>query len=145
MRSNWIKRYLFITSSVFVASIENGTSKMQKRCSHKKIIVRRWCNQGPMLCSQFSAIFDNFRRKNWRFSQKPMLWSNFCIFSFILSQKCQFFRWIFRRKYLKNHNIGPWFTNFLAEEARPQFCRPTISCNPNLVVGQENHFTCKKP
>jgi hypothetical protein len=22
-------------------------------------------------------------------------------------KKCQFFRWIFRRKYLKNHNIGP--------------------------------------
>jgi hypothetical protein len=30
-----------------------------------------------MLWSQFSAIFDNFRRKNWRFSQKPMLWSKF--------------------------------------------------------------------
>jgi hypothetical protein len=26
-----------------------------------------------MLWSQFSAIFDDFRRKNWRFSQKPML------------------------------------------------------------------------
>jgi hypothetical protein len=26
-----------------------------------------------MLWSQFSAIFANFRRKNWRFSQKPML------------------------------------------------------------------------
>jgi hypothetical protein len=32
-----------------------------------------------MLWSQFSAIFDNFRRSNWHFSQKPMLWSNFCI------------------------------------------------------------------
>jgi hypothetical protein len=32
---------------------------------------------GSMLWSQFSAIFDNFRRKNWRFSQKPMLWSQF--------------------------------------------------------------------
>jgi hypothetical protein len=30
---------------------------------------------GPMLWSRFSAIFDNFRRKKWRFSQKPMLWS----------------------------------------------------------------------
>jgi hypothetical protein len=27
-----------------------------------------------MLWSQFSAIFDIFGRKNWRFSQKPMLW-----------------------------------------------------------------------
>jgi hypothetical protein len=26
-----------------------------------------------------SAIFDNFRRKNWGFSQKPMLRSKFCI------------------------------------------------------------------
>jgi hypothetical protein len=37
------------------------------------------CVQGSMLWSQFSAIFDNFWRKNWRFSQKPLLWSNFCI------------------------------------------------------------------
>jgi hypothetical protein len=34
---------------------------------------------GSMLWSQFSAIFANFRRKNCRFSQKPMLWSKFCI------------------------------------------------------------------
>jgi hypothetical protein len=32
---------------------------------------------GSMLWSQFSAIFANFRRKIWRFSQKPMLWSQF--------------------------------------------------------------------
>jgi hypothetical protein len=37
-------------------------------------------NLGSMLWSQFSAIFDNFRRKNCRFSQKPMLWSKVCIF-----------------------------------------------------------------
>jgi hypothetical protein len=30
-----------------------------------------------MLWSQFSAIFANFRRKIWRSSQKPMLWSHF--------------------------------------------------------------------
>jgi hypothetical protein len=34
---------------------------------------------GSMLWLQFSAIFDNFRRKNWRFPQNPMLWSKFCI------------------------------------------------------------------
>jgi hypothetical protein len=28
---------------------------------------------GSILGSQFSAIFANLRRKNWRFSQKPML------------------------------------------------------------------------
>jgi hypothetical protein len=46
--------------------------------------------QGSMLWSQFSAIFNNFLRKNWRFSQKPMLWSFFSKFGFILSQKRQF-------------------------------------------------------
>jgi hypothetical protein len=30
-------------------------------------------HQESMLWSQFSAIFANFRRKNWRFSHKPML------------------------------------------------------------------------
>jgi hypothetical protein len=54
-----------------------------------------------MLWSQFSAIFDNFRRKNWRFSQKPMLWSIFSKFSFVLSQKRQFFAKIFGENILK--------------------------------------------
>jgi hypothetical protein len=32
------------------------------------------CRVGALLLgSQFSAIFDNFRLKNWRFSQLPML------------------------------------------------------------------------
>jgi hypothetical protein len=62
--------------------------------------------RGPMLWSQFSAIFDNFRRKNWRFSQKPMLWSIFkkCL---CFQSKTPILRRIFRRKYLNNHNIGP--------------------------------------
>jgi hypothetical protein len=60
-----------------------------------------------MLWSQFSAIFDNFRRKIWRFSQNPMLWSKFCMIYLCFESKMPFFRWIFRRKYLKNHNIGP--------------------------------------
>jgi hypothetical protein len=33
---------------------------------------------------------------------------NFAYFSFVLSQQRQFFRRKIRRKYLKNHNIGPW-------------------------------------
>jgi hypothetical protein len=37
-----------------------------------------WKAYGSMLLwSQISAILDNFWRKNWCFSQKPMLWSNF--------------------------------------------------------------------
>jgi hypothetical protein len=35
-------------------------------------------HQGSMLWSHSSAIFAIFRQKNWRFSQKPMLWSIFC-------------------------------------------------------------------
>jgi hypothetical protein len=58
---------------------------------------------GSMLWSQFSAIFDNFRRKNWRFLKNQCYDQIFAWFSFVLSQKCHFFRWIFRRKYLKNH------------------------------------------
>jgi hypothetical protein len=34
----------------------------------------------------------------------------FSKFSFVLSQKRQFFRKFFRRKYLKNHNVGPEVT-----------------------------------
>jgi hypothetical protein len=34
-------------------------------------------DQGPMLWSQFSAIFNNFRQKNWRFSQNTNVMINF--------------------------------------------------------------------
>jgi hypothetical protein len=40
---------------------------------------------------------------------------NFAYFSFVLSQKCQFFRQIFWRKYLKNHNIGPRIANLFSQ------------------------------
>jgi hypothetical protein len=46
-----------------------------------------------MLRSQFSAIFDSFRRKK---------------FSFVLSQKRQLFCYFFGENIFKNHNIGPW-------------------------------------
>jgi hypothetical protein len=46
-----------------------------------------------MLWSQFSEIFDNFRRKNWRFSKKKQCYDqNFAQFSFVFSQKRQFIR-----------------------------------------------------
>jgi hypothetical protein len=49
-------------------------------------------DRGSMLWSQFSAISANFRRKNWRFSQKPMLWSQFFAkTSSSLSKKRQYF------------------------------------------------------
>jgi hypothetical protein len=57
-----------------------------------------------MLWSQFSAIFANFRRKNWRFSQKNIVMNKFLQKVAAVSAKN---RQIFRRKYFKNHNIGP--------------------------------------
>jgi hypothetical protein len=48
-------------------------------------------NLGSMLRSQFSAVCANLWRKNWRFSQKPMFWSNFCKTSSSLSKKRQYF------------------------------------------------------
>jgi hypothetical protein len=76
----WPSRNLLCTSSIFIYIIR---AKVQKCCCWSKLCnvfkTALW-SLGSMLWSQFSAIFDNFRRKNWRFSQKPMLWSKFCIF-----------------------------------------------------------------
>jgi hypothetical protein len=57
----------------------------QKLAIHKS-------NLGSML---WDRNFLRFSAKKWRFSRKPMLRSKFCIMP------------IFRRKYLKNHYIGP--------------------------------------
>jgi ABC-type uncharacterized transport system fused permease/ATPase subunit len=51
----------------------------------------------------------------------------FSKFSFVLSQKRQFFRKKFRRKYFKNHNIGPRSQSDIAE-----FTTTMLS----VVVGQ---------
>jgi hypothetical protein len=63
---------------------------------------------GSMLWSQFSAIFDDFRRKKLAFFSKTyVMITIFAKASSRLSKTSQFFRWIFRWKYFKNHNIGP--------------------------------------
>jgi hypothetical protein len=62
-----------------------------------------------MLWSQFSAIFDNFRRKNAVFLKNECYDQIFSKFSFVLCQKRQFLQ-IYWRKYFKNHNIGPKFS-----------------------------------
>jgi hypothetical protein len=56
--------------------------------------------------SQFSAIFANFPRKNWRFFSKTNVMINFSKTSSSLSKNVNFRQ--FWRKYFKNHNIGPW-------------------------------------
>jgi hypothetical protein len=73
-------------------------------------LLNVWMNflfPGPMLWSQISAIFANFRRENWRFLKNQCCDQIFALFSSVLGQKRQFFRRIFRRKYLNKHNIGP--------------------------------------
>jgi hypothetical protein len=53
--------------------------------------------------------FSQFSAKKLAFFLNTNVMINFFQkFSFVLSQKRQFFRKIFRQKYLKNHNIGPW-------------------------------------
>jgi hypothetical protein len=58
------------------------------------------------------TIFGNFRQFSAKklafFSQTNVMIKILHNLGFVLSQKRQFFRRIFRQKYLKNHNIGPW-------------------------------------
>jgi hypothetical protein len=68
---------------------------------------RGWC----YIWSQFSAIFDNFRQNNWRFSQKPMLCSQFLQKLAVVWAKNANFSLNFSAKIFKNHNIGPCLKN----------------------------------
>jgi hypothetical protein len=60
----------------------------------------------------FRRFLSNFWRKNGVFLKNRCYDYNFALFSFVLSQKRQF---LFRRKYLKNHNIGPRQLRFQSE------------------------------
>jgi hypothetical protein len=63
-------------------------------------------NSAWLNCQTAKTRGRYYDHKNWRFSQKQCYDQNLEHFSFILSKKRQFFRRIFRRKYIKNHNIG---------------------------------------
>jgi hypothetical protein len=69
----------------------------------KSVTTRGRCYDHNFL--RFSPIFGE---KIGVFLKNQCYDRNLAYFSFVLSQKRQFFRKIFRRKYLKNHNIGPW-------------------------------------
>jgi hypothetical protein len=58
-----------------------------------------WNILGPMLWSQYSEIFANFRRTNWRIFSKTKDMIFFSQTSSSFSKKCQLFRQIFWRKY----------------------------------------------
>jgi hypothetical protein len=58
------------------------------------------------------TIFCDFRqfsaKKIGVFLKNQWLWSKFCIFQLCFESKTPIFSWIFQRKFLQNHNIGPW-------------------------------------
>jgi hypothetical protein len=53
------------------------------------------------------TIFYDFRQQNWRFLKNQCYDQMFEKITSSFEQKTPFFRQIFRRKYLKNRNIGP--------------------------------------
>jgi hypothetical protein len=83
------------------------------------------CKKVDLKLSTWGRYYDhNFLRFSTIFGEKIGVFlknqcydQNFAYLSFVLSQKRQFFRWIFRRKYFKNHNIGPcttWHTKLVS-------------------------------
>jgi hypothetical protein len=56
---------------------------------------------------RFSTIFDNFRRKKLAFFSKTNVMIKILHNLALLWVKTPIFCWIFRWKYLNNHNIGP--------------------------------------
>jgi hypothetical protein len=78
-RLPWAKTFLFDALHTHIHATHSSFFSIEKNRPPFYIDICMYMYQGPMLWSQFSAIFDNFRRKNWCFSQKPMLWSKFCI------------------------------------------------------------------
>jgi hypothetical protein len=64
----------------------------------------------------------------------------FSKFSFVLSQKRRFFRWIFRRKYLKNHNIGPrYVTMCMKRLIFMDYMHMCVYCPLKISIWQSNH------
>jgi hypothetical protein len=96
----------------YVRMTENETKFERWNWSTDKILMARLSAtktfQGSMLWSQFSAIFANFRRINWRFSQKPILWSQFLQkLAVVWAKNANIFAKFFVENILKNHNIVP--------------------------------------
>jgi hypothetical protein len=102
--SKWFQRFSGIPS---VARKKYFHTEIEGPCNFQ--LCKRFWHLGSMLWSQFSAIFPNFRRKNGVFIKYQCYDQFLTKFSFVFSEKRQYFRKIFRRKYFKNHNIGPWF------------------------------------
>jgi hypothetical protein len=70
----------------------------------------RRCSWKPGVDAMITSFCDfcQFSAKKLAFSQIPMLWPKFLHnLALLWVKNANFFRWIFRRKYWKNHNIGP--------------------------------------
>jgi hypothetical protein len=97
---------------------------------------------GSMLWSQFSTIFV---AKIGVFLKNQCYDQNFALFSFVLSPKRQFFRWIFWRKYLKNQNIRTrykWqiFSCFRRKMGRPKKTGKEIKCSISIIWSRQIEF-----
>jgi hypothetical protein len=75
-------------------------TKMEAEIGANGLTIR-YQSMGSMLWSQYSAIFAHFLRKNWRFSQKPMLCMIKCLQKLVVvwAKNSKKFRQFFRRKY----------------------------------------------
>jgi hypothetical protein len=75
-----------------VSTIWNGISRLSwGRCYYHNFL---WFS--TIFCEKIGVFL-----KNQCYDQ------NFALFTFVFESKRKFFRWIFWRKYFKNHNIGP--------------------------------------
>jgi hypothetical protein len=99
---------------------------------------------GSMLWSQFSAIFDNFRRTKLAFFSKTnvmiKILHNLALF---WVKNANFFCWNFRRKYLKNHNIGPW-PDSMSQPLCSQRRRHHYVCRHRIAKARTRPIVCGK-
>jgi hypothetical protein len=96
-----------VRPSFNVKSFGGCSSKFIIRCQRKFQVGA--ADPRRQVFETWDLCYDhNFRRKNWRFSQKPMLWSKFFKIYLRFESKAPIFSLKFLAKILKNHNIGPW-------------------------------------
>jgi hypothetical protein len=81
--------------------------------TYLKVKTDQWfLTRGRCYDHHFLRFLPIFGEKIGVFLKNQCYDQNFAYFSFVLRQKRQIFRWIFWRKYLINHNIGPWSQSY---------------------------------
>jgi hypothetical protein len=79
-----------------------------KACIGRKNIKKLSVPWGRCYDHNFPRFSPNFGVKNGVLSKTNVMIKFLQQLAVVLSKKRQYFRKTFRRKYLKNHNIGPW-------------------------------------